>query len=83
MKKFSPLVVALTIAALLAGCGGGSGVRFSDLFDESAAAEGTGIQGFALVRAVVILATHDATARQRVTTQPPADASAAAGHAGP
>lgn len=65
VKKFSPLFAALTIAALLAGCGGGSGVRFSDLFDESAAAEGTGIQGFALVRAVVILATHEATPRQR------------------
>lgn len=65
MKRFSPLVVALTIAALFTGCGGGSGVRFSDLFDESAAAEGTGIQGLGLVRAVVILATHEATPRQR------------------
>jgi len=65
VKRFSPLVVALTIAALFTGCGGGSGVRFSDLFDESAAAEGTGIQGLALVRAVVILATHEATPRQR------------------
>ncbi len=65
MKRFSPLVVALTIVALFTGCGGGSGVRFSDLFDESAAAEGTGIQGLGLVRAVVILATHEATPRQR------------------
>jgi outer membrane biosynthesis protein TonB len=65
MKKLSPFIAALTITALLAGCGGGSGVRFSDLFDESAAAEGTGIQGFALIRAVVILATHEATPHQR------------------
>jgi hypothetical protein len=62
---YAPWVVALAIVAILAGCGGGSGVRFSDLFDESAAAEGTGIQGFGLVRAVVILATHEATSRQR------------------
>lgn len=65
MKTYAPLVAGVTIAAMLAGCSGGGGVRFSDLFDESAAAEGTGIQGFGLVRAVVILATHDATARQR------------------
>ncbi len=65
MKPYLCRIAALTIAATLSGCGGGSGVRFSDLFDESAAAEGTGIQGFGLVRAVVILATHEATARQR------------------
>ena len=66
MKKLTPFIAALTAAAFLAGCaGGGSGVRFADLFDESAAAEGTGIQFTGIVRAVVILAKHDATARQR------------------
>jgi hypothetical protein len=65
LKIFRSLVVTLTVAALFAGCGGGSGVRFSDLFDESAAAEGTGVQFSGLVRAVVILAKHDASARQR------------------
>lgn len=66
MKKLAPFAAALTAVAFLAGCaGGGSGVRFSDLFDESAAAEGTGIQFSGIVRAVVILAKHDATARQR------------------
>ncbi len=65
MKRFAPFIAALTITALIAGCGGGSGVRFSDLFDQSAAAEGTGIQFTGIIRAVVILATHDATARQR------------------
>jgi hypothetical protein len=65
VKKFPSFIVALTIAGLFAGCGGGNGVRFSDLFDDSAAAEGTGIQFTGLARAVVILATHDATARQR------------------
>ena len=66
MKKLTPFIAALTAAAFLAGCaGGGSGVRFADLFDESAAAEGTGIQFSGIVRAVVILAKHDATARQR------------------
>ena len=65
MKTPYRFVVALIISAMLAGCGGGSGLKFSDLFDDSARAEGTGIQGFALVRAVVILATHEATPRQR------------------
>ena len=66
MRKFAPIIAAITTAAYFAGCaGGGSGVRFSDLFDDSAAAEGTGIQFSGIVRAVVILATHDATARQR------------------
>ena len=65
MRMYVSCIAALMIAVMVAGCGGGSGLRFSDLFDESAAAEGTGIQGFGLVRAVVILATHEATARQR------------------
>lgn len=65
MKKFAPYIAALTITALFAGCGGGGGTHFSDLFDQSAAAEGTGVQFTGLVRAVVILAKHDATARQR------------------
>ncbi len=66
MKKLTPFIAALTATVFFVGCaGGGSGVRFSDLFDDSAAAEGTGIQFSGLVRAVVILATHDATPRQR------------------
>ncbi len=66
MRKFAPIIAAITTAAFFVSCaGGGSGLRFSDLFDESAAAEGTGIQFSGIVRAVVILATHDATARQR------------------
>ena len=63
------LIAPLTAAALLSGCAGGSGVRFADLFDESAAAEGTGVQGSSLVRAVVILATHEATAKQRAVAE--------------
>ena len=66
MKK---LIAPLTAVALLSGCAGGSGVKFSDLFDESAAAEGTGIQGSSLVRAVVILATHQASAKQVAVAQ--------------
>ena len=63
------LIAPLTAVALLSGCAGGSGVKFSDLFDESAAAEGTGVQGSSLVRAVVILATHEASAKQRVVAE--------------
>ena len=65
MKKIAPFIAVLTVTALFPGCGGGNGVRFSDLFDQSASAEGTGIQFTGVVRAVVILATHDATAHQR------------------
>jgi hypothetical protein len=49
--------------ALLAGCAGGP--SFSELFDDSAAGEGTGFQTSALIRAVIILARHSATPRQR------------------
>ena len=63
------LIAPLTAVALLSGCAGGSGVKFSDLFDESAAAEGTGVQGSSLVRAVVILATHEASAKQRAVAE--------------
>ena len=66
MKK---LIAPLTAAALLSGCAGGGGVKFSDLFDESAAAEGTGVQGSSLVRAVVILATHEASTKQRAVAE--------------
>lgn len=55
--------VSLLVCGALAGCAGGP--SFGELFDESAAGEGTGIQGAALVRAVVILARHQATPRQR------------------
>lgn len=64
MKTHIRFVAPLTAIALLSGCAGGGGVRFADLFDESAAAEGTGVQGSSLVRAVVILATHKATPKQ-------------------
>ena len=69
MKTAARFVGPLTAIALLSGCAGGSGVRFSDLFDESAAAEGTGVQGSSLVRAVVILATHQASAKQVAVAQ--------------
>ena len=44
-------------------------MRFADLFDESAAAEGTGVQGSSLIRAVVILAKYDASAKQRAVAE--------------
>ena len=69
MKTRAQLVAPLTAVALLSGCAGGSGVKFSDLFDESARAEGTGVQGSSLVRAVVILATHEASAKQRAVAE--------------
>ena len=69
MKTAACFVAPLTAIALLSGCAGGSGVRFSDLFDESAAAEGTGVQGSSLIRAVVILATHQASAKQVAVAQ--------------
>ena len=65
MKTRAQFIAPLTAVALLSGCAGGSGVKFSDLFDESAAAEGTGVQTSSLIRAVVILATHEASAKQR------------------
>jgi hypothetical protein len=43
-------------------------VRFSDLIDQSAAAEGTGIQGSKLIQ-IVILATHQASTKQRVVAE--------------
>ena len=65
--KISVSIAPFVAAALLVGCA--SDVRFSDLFDESAAAEGTGVQGSSLVRAVVILATHNASAKQRAVAE--------------
>jgi len=65
--RISASIASLAAAAILAGCS--SDVRFSDLFDESAAAEGTGVQGSSLVRAIVILATHDASAKQRAVAE--------------
>lgn len=53
----------LALISALASCSGGP--TFAELFDDSAAGEGTGFQGAALVRAVVILARHPATTRQR------------------
>jgi len=54
----------LAFAALVSGgCTGGP--SYEALFDTSPEAEGTGIFGVGLVRAVVILATYDATEQQR------------------
>ncbi len=69
MKTRAQLIAPLTAVAILSGCAGGSSVKFSDLFDESARAEGTGVQGSSLVRAVVILATHEASAKQRAVAE--------------
>jgi hypothetical protein len=66
VKKFTPVVTLLVAAALIAGCA--SDVRFSDLIDQSAAAEGTGIQGSKLIR-IVILATHQASTKQRAVAE--------------
>jgi hypothetical protein len=60
-------LLLVTLCGALASCTGGP--SFSELFDTSAAAEGTGIQGAGLVRAVVILARHQATSRQREIAQ--------------
>lgn len=59
----------------MAGCAGGP--TFSQLFDDSAAGEGTGFQGAALVRAVVILARHQATPQQRAVAVRNAEAAIA------
>lgn len=69
MKTRAQLIAPLTAVAILSGCAGGSGVKFSDLFDESAAAEGTGVQTSSLIRAVVILATHEASTKQRAVAE--------------
>jgi len=60
VKFNTHIVVPLFAGALLAGC------RLSELVDQSAAAEGTGIQGLTLIK---ILATHDATTRQRAVAE--------------
>jgi hypothetical protein len=67
VKIHASVAALLALAVLIAGCA--SDVRFSDLFDESAAAEGTGVQGSSLVRAVVILATHQASPKQRAVAE--------------
>jgi hypothetical protein len=67
VKIRASVIIPLVAAASIAGCT--SDVRFSDLFDQSAAAEGTGVQGSSLVRAVVILATHQASAKQRAVAE--------------
>jgi hypothetical protein len=67
--------VAFVVCAALSGCA--SGPTFSQLFDDSAAGEGTGIQGAALVRAVVILARHQATPQQRAVAVRNAEAAIA------
>lgn len=51
------------VVAILNGCSGGP--SYEALFDPSPEAEGTGIVGVGLVRAVVIIAKYQATERQR------------------
>lgn len=68
--------VALVVCASMAGCAGGP--TFAELFDDSAAGEGTGFQGAALVRAVVILARHQATPQQRAAAERNAERAIAA-----
>lgn len=67
--------VSIVVCAALAGCAGGP--SFAELFDDSAAGEGTGIQGAALVRAVVIIARHQATPQQRAAAVRNAEAAIA------
>lgn len=67
MKKSALIFASVAVAGLFAGCVGD--VKFSDLFDDSARGEGTGIQGSSLIRAVVILAKHDASAKQRAVAE--------------
>ena len=67
MVKGWRVAVSIVVSGALAGCAGGP--TFAELFDDSAAGEGTGFQGAALVRAVVILARHQATPRQRQVAQ--------------
>lgn len=64
--KISASIAPFVTAALLLGCA--SDVRFSDLIDQSAAAEGTGIQGSKLIQ-IVILATHQASTKQRAVAE--------------
>lgn len=72
LARFACTVV---VCLALAGCAGGP--SFSELFDTSAAAEGTGIQGVGLIRAVVILARHQATQEQRAVATRNAEAAIA------
>ncbi len=60
---FQKLVAVVTAASLFTSCSGGP--SFDTLFDPSPEAEGTGIVGAGLVRAVVIIAKYKATERQR------------------
>ncbi|HZJ14717.1 MAG TPA: hypothetical protein VFD27_06695 [Chthoniobacteraceae bacterium] len=64
--KISVSIAPFVAAAVLVGCA--SDVRFSDLIDQSAAAEGTGIQGSKLIQ-IVILATHQASTKQRAVAE--------------
>lgn len=58
--------VSLAVAVAMLGAGGCSQMPpASELFDLSPEAEGTGIVGTGLVRAVVIIAKHQASNRQR------------------
>ena len=54
---------ATCIALLFGSCAGGP--SYAELFDTSPEAEGTGIMGAGLVRAVVIIAKYEASERQR------------------
>lgn len=62
--------VALLVCAALTFAGCSNMPPYAELFDTSPEAEGTGIVGFGLVRAAVIIAKYQATERQReVATQ--------------
>jgi hypothetical protein len=66
VKIHASIAAPLTAAVLFASCA--EGTHFSDLVDQSARGEGTGIQGYGLIRAA-ILATHDASAKQRAVAE--------------
>ena len=76
VRKLWRVALSLAVCSSLAGCAGGP--TFAELFDDSAAGEGTGFQGAALVRAVVILARHQATPQQRAVAERNAERAVAA-----
>ncbi len=76
VRKVWRVALSLAVCGSLAGCAGGP--SFAELFDDSAAGEGTGFQGAALVRAVVILARHQATPQQRAVAERNAERAVAA-----
>jgi hypothetical protein len=75
LKSWGRIFVSGVACLALAGCAGGP--SFAELFDDSARGEGTGFQGSALIRAVVILARHQATPQQRAVAERNAQAAVA------